>query len=558
MRKFIIVSLILITIIAASLYFAKVLLLDKAKTILIEKIESLTGRGATIEEIGYMPVKGFRLKGLTVYEDLSLDTPILSIRDSYIKFSLMGLIKNKKFAPKITLHRLQVGDVFINGGVSFSMNVAEEIASPRNFLDSIDILSLYDFSVVTPSIVLEKINGSIFVDPKLIKSSDITFVFNDTSGKIDFKVTSPLDNLSSSLVLSSKKFNLTSRITGEKELYKIQELNGSVFDSSFDFTGEFRNSDGGNLSLYGTTKISLKDVSYFSPEKFRNSIESLGPQGEITSSVYFNGKINDLSSCELGIKSKAESLNIYKIKIADFRVDARLKDKILTLPLIQCFIYGGAFISEAEIDFTNKSLPFSTGGKLSNFNLSTYFDSTNLKNNAIAGLVSIDFKVHGDLKNPSSQKGSGSISITDANLGPMPILSPVVGYGYSYLHKLFPKLRKVDITSGFCTFIISDQKINTDDLALHGEMMNIYAKGYMDFDRNLDFLVKNEFVKPEKKEVSDWQSGLQELLVNTSNFINDAHLTGTLEKPKWEFKYLAGMKNVLEGGLGKAFKDILR
>ena len=558
MKKIIILFLILTAILTAGLYFGKKMLFNKARLILIEKIESSTGYTATIEDMGYVPVKGFHLKDLTVYKKRDLSAPILSVRDSYMRFSIVGLIKNKKFTPKVTLHRLKLGNAFINGSFSFSMDITDEIISPKNLLDSIDSLNLYDFSVVTPPMIMEKINGSIFVDQKRIKSSGITFVFNNTSGKIDFEITDPLDNLSSKFNITSPKFNITSRINQEKEIYKIQELKGSIFDSSFNFTGEFHKPDEGNLLLYGTTKINLKDVSSFSPEKFRNLIKSADPKGEITSSVYFNGKLKDLSACELGIKSTSDSLDAYRISINNLTVDVRLKNKILTFPLVQCFAYGGAFVSDAQIDFSDESLPCQISAKLSNFNLSTYFDSTKVQNHDIRGFVSVDFNTTGNAKDSSSQKGSGSITIQDANLGPMPLLSPLVGYSYSYLHKVFPKLRKVNITSGSCTFTIAERKLTTNDVMLRGDMMNIYAEGYMDFDRNLDFLVKNEFVKPEKKEVADWQSGLQELLVNTSNFINDAHLTGTLEKPKWEFKYLAGMKNVLESGLGKTLKDILK
>jgi len=220
MKKFIILFLIVITIITAGLYFAKELLFNKFRAVLIEKIESSTSYTATIEDMGYVPVKGFHLKDLTVYEKRNLNAPILSIRDIYMRFSIMGLIKNKKFTPKVTLHRLKLGNVLANGSFSFSMDVADEIISPQNLLDSIDSLSLYDFSVVTPPMIMEKINGSIFVDQKRIKSSGITFVFNDTPGKIDFEITDPLDNLSSKFNMTSPKFNMTSRINQEKEIYK--------------------------------------------------------------------------------------------------------------------------------------------------------------------------------------------------------------------------------------------------------------------------------------------------------------------------------------------------
>ena len=118
-----------------------------------------------------------------------------------------------------------------------------------------------------------------------------------------------------------------------------------------------------------------------------------------------------------------------------------------------------------------------------------------------------------------------------------------------------PGLRGVEISGGACDFIIKDRKIMTDNLLLWGNTLNIKARGYIDFDKNLNFDVENELKEMSGTE-KDWQKAITGIIAGVGKFMGEARLTGTLSKPKWEFKYFNRFEDALGGKLKEVFKDI--
>ena len=119
-------------------------------------------------------------------------------------------------------------------------------------------------------------------------------------------------------------------------------------------------------------------------------------------------------------------------------------------------------------------------------------------------------------------------------------------------------LKQIEITSGSATFYVLNKKIITENLAIWGDVISIQAKGYLGFDKELNFEVENKMNKPKapQEDVPDWQVGLQEVLIGMGKFLAKSYLTGTLDKPKWKYQYFDGVKNILGGSLGEAFKGI--
>ena len=151
--------------------------------------------------------------------------------------------------------------------------------------------------------------------------------------------------------------------------------------------------------------------------------------------------------------------------------------------------------------------------------------------------------------------GRGNISISQANLGPMPILSPLLGNIYGVIRYILPGLDSIEISSGSCDFVIENRKIITDNLLLWGDILNIKARGYIDFDKNLNFEVENEF-KEIPEQAGDWQKAIVEIVAGFGKFIGRAHLTGTLSKPKWKFEYFSSFKDSIGGKITDVLKDI--
>ena len=89
-----------------------------------------------------------------------------------------------------------------------------------------------------------------------------------------------------------------------------------------------------------------------------------------------------------------------------------------------------------EADISKKDMPYSLYFQLKDIDINKLIKATPIKKKNIYGLLSSEVSLDGIGNNQNSIKGKGYISITNANLGPMPILSPMVGHAYGAARKM--------------------------------------------------------------------------------------------------------------------------
>ena len=66
-------------------------------------------------------------------------------------------------------------------------------------------------------------------------------------------------------------------------------------------------------------------------------------------------------------------------------------------------------------------------------------------------------------------------------------------------------------------------------------------------------------MKESEQDGDDWQAAVMSAISSFGKFLGKAHLTGTLDKPKWKFEYLPalnGKKN--KSGTGVQLDNLLR
>lgn len=563
-RKLLIAIFVVAITVSAALFAGKEIILGKFKVFLIQKIESASSLGIIIKDIGCMSPKGVCFTDVSIYRDRLYGEKLLEVSRLYLKFPLKKLIFEKIFSPNIIFDKLIFGDFRVDGSTLLSLRLDNKIKSPQDALQAVQYVKLVNLSVKSPFLSVTNINGPIDITGESIKISDLHFVLNEEPCVLNLEIVEPLGVESLKLKISSPKLDLGAYMKKEDAFYKIPYIKGTFLNSSFDFMGEVspvvesapgpKTLEESVLSLYGKANIDMRDILFFTPIEYRNKLETLNPNGRISSSVYFKGPIKDVSLWEVGVKSESDSIRIGHFDLKGFYMDSRLKDRVLNIPLLKAFPYNGAFVSSMQFDLSDKDTPYDVRFKLVNADIAEFLKNTPLQN--ARGLLSSEAAIRGNIADLSSMEGQGNIFVNEANLGPMPILTPLLGNLYAYIQHFFPNLKKIDITEGTANFYIADRKIMTENLVLRGDVVSVYAKGYIDFDKNLHFTVENQFAEPEKGDDGDWQNTLQEMIARFGKLASKAYLTGTLEKPKWKFEYSGGVENFLKGGLDKVLKDI--
>ncbi|MBN1353219.1 MAG: hypothetical protein JW994_00925 [Candidatus Omnitrophica bacterium] len=540
-----------------SVYAGKEVFLKKFKFFLTERLENSTGKGLKIEKIGYTPLKGISFADVTVYENKTRVKSLFHAEHIYAKFPVIKFLKSRVLYLSLGLEGLKMGDARLNGNFGFSLKLPEKSDIRRSMLDSINDVWISGLSVKSNFFDIRKIEGNVSIDRKTIKSSGVNFIFNGEPCVLNLEIMDPYGDLSLDLKIDSQTFAVMLKADKKEEVYKITSCKGNLSLSTFDLTGEFKYLKGEPLlSLYGNASLDSKDVTALISGETGEKLKSLDLEGIFKSSLYFSGNVKHAFLCEIGVKSSSEYLKIRNYKFDNFSMDMRLKDGKLSIPLVNSYPYGGVLVLSATADITDKGVPYHVNCKLSNVNIAALLEDTELKGKGIKGFLSSELDAGGNYKNIDSMRGAGRLYIKDGNLGPMPLLTPLVGNIYGYLRGMLPELNRLDITKASADFLISDGKITSDNIMLKDDMIAISAAGYLGFDGSLNFDVENKFIEPEGGKSEDWRANLQNMIMQFGRMISKARLTGTVAKPKWKFEYLGGLQDILKGNLNKALKGI--
>jgi hypothetical protein len=129
------------------------------------------------------------------------------------------------------------------------------------------------------------------------------------------------------------------------------------------------------------------------------------------------------------------------------------------------------------------------------------------------------------------------IEISEADLGPMPILSPLIGDIYSILRGTIMATDDLNIRNAYAEFAIRNRRLTTRNAIMWGSNIAISAEGSVGFDGKLDLIVENKFLDSPVEEIENWQTALRNTLIRFGKALGKARLRGTVTDPKWEFDY---------------------
>ena len=321
-------------------------MLRNIEAFLTETLQTATRTEISIDAIGYIPSKGIRLSGVTLYKDDLHKDAIGTVENLYVRFSPIVLLKDKLFSPTILIDTLKTGEVTAGGSIGFTVQVDTASEDPETALDSLRRIWFADLSAHHPFLTITKLNGSLVVTPTTITSADLNLVLNDVPCKTELALEiGPDEHFSLQAKLSSEKLTMRLKSKKEDEVYKIQTIAGSVLNSSFNLMGELslrndsavgtKDGSGSLISLFGNINLDLQDMGVLMPAGPRKTYESFNLHGMIENSLYFKRNFNEKNTYELGIKSKAEHIGIKGFTIHTIYADIRIKDGVINVPIIK-------------------------------------------------------------------------------------------------------------------------------------------------------------------------------------------------------------------------------
>jgi uncharacterized protein involved in outer membrane biogenesis len=399
------------------------------------------------------------------------------------------------------------------------------------FRSSIDIES-----VRLPKTDMEKFYAVASADSGVLDISSLGFSsfggHFEGQGKLDLvDQKTPLD-------IKVKLINMdSSRIAGE--LFNSQDMLDGPINLILSFNG--------HGSYVSSVVHRLKQHDWKAKVPFQGTIRSL---------LVMLSEGLDTGAQKLEGELSLKTVKAQKARIDDLVSKFAIRDKHISIPFLRALFYDGSLSGYVDLDLSDDSFPFRLGGRISGSNLRAILRSFADPESPSYGRLDLKIDMKGKLDNLSSYTGYGEIGIYDGNLGPMPILAPLLGGLYETMQKIFPAFRKINITSAWATFDIDDRKIVTDDLVLAGNDICIVSEGFMGFDGKLDFSFVNELIEPETETEENWPDSIRNFVTSFGKAVSRAKLKGTVKKQKWEFEYLAPITRNIGNHLKAFFQGI--
>ena len=548
------ISLVIIFLLSTLFLLIQGYIIRKVESAFIKNIEHVIHKEIDVGDIAFRPIAGIVLKDIRISEKGLPTQDSIFIEDISGKLHLRTLITSKVVIASFRIDGLKKGTMKMHGHIRMESKPFKNLLRP--FADFVlDSVKIEDATLSSPYLNLQNISSTLSVKKDEVSSSNITFDYNNKPHTASFYIkeisSEPIINMD----IAGENINAKIELVKLNDSIKIKKSEIKFINSLFGFQGEITEFENPLLLLYGSLTLQVQDASQINA-RLKNICDALDLKGKLYNEIYFRGRIGEPKGWEIGVKSRSPGIIVWKHYFPEFICNLKINNGTISVPLLSASPYDGDLTLSFAMDTTRKESPYAIKVQLTNINVHNLIQDYEMRNKDIHGKLSSEFSLLSSGPNSSDITGQGNIEISEADLGLMPILTPLVGNLYGFLSNLLPGLNRVQISGGTCNFAIKDRKIMTDNLWLGGDVLNIYAKGYIDFDKNLNFEVRNEF-KESQKGGEDWRGGIVQLMAGVGKFIGKAYLTGTLSKPKWRFEYLSNVQNVMGNQLGQFLKGIL-
>lgn len=505
------------------------------RTFFEDELSKILDNPVSIGSVKYLPMHSLLLDDVTVTDKDSPGLILASINALTVNLDLGTILKEKRLRAIIDIEGFSSPDILLNATCRLS---SASSASFKEVFDTslVESVFILDGKMAIKNLIANDLSGIIKFDGNAFSSGKINFKSNGTSY---FMTLSPIKETPDGLNidLRSKNLGFVCESLLNKDTFTVTSLKGMFHTIHFDLKGELekvffpREVSG---SLRGTFKSELSSLSSAGGELGKlarnNALE--GPM--IVKDAVINIKSDDVKKWTAQGTFEALDLVLGDVYLVNLESPVFLAEGRIDAPSITGSFYAGKLTGSFKADLLEKNLPFLLSLKVSEVDYGMFMRDFAGDTSGVYGVLNGDVDLNGYLLDSSSIKGHGSVTISDADLGEMPIITPLLGDLYMNFQDLFlDKSTTGEISAAYADFDIVDKRLITNDLTFIGNQIYITATGWVDFDGRLNFVFENKFLRETPPEDEDWQIFLRDSIVHAGKFLKKAKLKGTVSKPEW-------------------------
>jgi len=385
------------------------------------------------------------------------------------------------------------------------------------------------------------ISGKILYEKDLLTWDNLHGTYNNTP----FILNGQLDDFSRPIIttqLSAQNIKLSAKINLLKKAFRLVSLEGQILDSSLDIKGDVHFFDDADpdLDFKGEFTLDPKDLWPMLPASFQEKIKPFNPKGLLSGEGLFRGKPHRWRDWQLAFNLTAPQIEILGHPFHETTFQIIQRDHHISKFNITSTIHNGTLALTSSADLLEENIPADISLHLENFDLSLWRKNSKIKNRDLAGQLSLLTTLTGPLKDLNSLTGTGSLSIVNGYLG--------------RLVKIYPN---AFFTDARADFIIQDQKAITENGELSSRVVDLNAKGRIDFKKNIYF----DVVPNVGKIMLSKKEGLS---IDPSFLLREAvslTCTGPIDKPKCQpnaspVRVLENTSDFILKGMGSLLEEL--
>lgn len=310
-------------------------------------------------------------------------------------------------------------------------------------------------------------------------------------GESPFTLSGQLKNFAKPVItttLESTDLKLAAQINLLNEAFQITMLEGQYRQNTFDIKGDAHIVEGTpDFDLRGALKLDLSDLSLLLPAA-KEKLETIKPAGIIEATGSFNGKFSDWRGSKINLSALCPQLSIYGYQLQNVSLDVDQKDRLLNLFKLSGIVYDGNLNITGTGDLSRDDSPVKVEASVINADLGKLReDLPSLKEKRLYGLLTASATINGPLLKTAQWQGLGAIAVRDGHLLELNFLKGI------WRALLIEEFQDIVFTDGQANFTIKDNRAYTEDLALNSKNVQLFGKGWLDFNKHMNLDVNLKF-----------------------------------------------------------------
>ncbi|MBI5150723.1 MAG: DUF748 domain-containing protein [Candidatus Omnitrophica bacterium] len=398
------------------------------------------------------------------------------------------------------------------------------------------------------------VSGQVHYAKDLVTWKDIQGTYGDKK----YNVNGQLANFNRpvmGLEVVSDGLKVLTQVNILHQAFQVVTFNGQYLNSSLDVKGDVHLFEDAapDLDLRGSFTLDLEDLPALIPA-LKDPFGKIRPVGTLSGEGLFQGKPDQWQDWALTFTARAPTVSLNGFSLDDGVLEYEQRDRHISKGNLRGRVYNGDLTFTSTVDLTQALPVMKVAGTLAGMDLAALRESRLPDNKFLAGRFSGFLNLAGPVTDPGQWQGDGSVGVTDGHLWQLNILDGILGA------LVIPEFTNVVFTDGEARLAVNGGKVYTDDATLNSATITLKAKGWVDFNQNIELEVSPVFSELAAGESPSLKKAPSLILAQAQDYVS-VKLTGTLRNPRYKvqampFKVLEKTTDILKEGIGTILKEI--